>query len=80
MVGDLTWRDSKAALIFFNKSVAGFSELPDRLQTAIIGHSYFISETKTGSLGEFRFLMRSAEDEGRRVVVHAFLFNIYWKT
>jgi hypothetical protein len=79
MLGYLTWRDSKAALVFFNKHVAGFSELPDRLHDAIATHSYFISETKTGSVGEYRFLMRSAEDEGRRVTVHVFLFNVYWK-
>jgi hypothetical protein len=79
MLGYLTWRDSKAALVFFNKHVAGFSELPTRLHDAIATHTHFISETKIGSAGEYRFLMRSAEDEGRRVTVHVFLFNVYWK-
>lgn len=79
MLGYLTWRDGKAALIFFNKHVAGFSELPVRFHDAIATHPYFISEASTGAVGEYRFLMRSAEDEGRRVTVHAFLFNVYWK-
>lgn len=73
----LTWRDSKAALIVFNTQVAGFSELPTRLSKALTEHRLFISETKMTHAGEYRAVMRSTEDEGRRVTVHAFIFNLY---
>jgi hypothetical protein len=38
----LTWRDSKAALVVFNKSVAAFSELPERMRQTILDHPFFL--------------------------------------
>lgn len=73
----LTWRDSKAALVVFNKSVAGFSELPERMRQTILGHPFFLKESPANNAGECRFLMRSEEDPGRRVTMHAYLFNLY---
>jgi len=73
----LTWRDSKAALVVFNKAVAGFSELPERMRQTILTHPFFLREIPTNNPGEYRFLMRSEEDPGRRVTVHAYLFNLY---
>lgn len=73
----LTWRDSKAALVVFNTSVARFSELPERMRQAVVEHRFFVSEANVGKPGEYRFVMRSAEDDGRRVKVHVFLFNLY---
>jgi hypothetical protein len=73
----LTWRDSKAALIVLNKNVAGFSELPDKMRQTILNHQFFLKEIPTNNAGEYRFLMRSEEDPGRRVTVHAYLFNLY---
>lgn len=73
----LTWRDSKAALVVFNKAVAGFSELPERMRQTILEHPFFLKEVTTNSTGEYRFLMRSEEDLGRRVTLHVYLFNLY---
>jgi hypothetical protein len=73
----LTWRDSKAALVVFNKSVAGFSELPERMRQAVLDHPFFVKEISIKVPGEYRFLMHSEEDPGRRVTVHAYLFNLY---
>jgi hypothetical protein len=75
----LTWRDSKAALVIFNKAVAGFSELPERMHQAILDHPFFVKEISMNVPGEYRFVMRSEEDPGRRVTVHAFLFNLYFR-
>lgn len=75
----LTWRDSKAAVIIFNTSVSKFSEIPDKLRDAVRAHHLFISEVPATQTGEFRVIMRSAEDEGRRVSVHLFAFNLYAK-
>jgi hypothetical protein len=73
----LTWRDSKAALVIFNKDVGRFSELPMKLKASMIEHPLFMSELGSDQAGEFRVVMRSSEDEGRRVTVHGFLFNLY---
>ena len=73
----LTWRDSKAALIFFNTSVAAFSSLGIKLKSSLMEHPLFIKELDCIEAGEWRFRMRSKEDEGRIVTVHCFLFNLY---
>jgi hypothetical protein len=73
----LTWRDSKAALVVFNKSVAGFSELPERMHQTILAHPFLVKEISIKVPGEYRFQMHSQEDPGRRVTVHAYLFNLY---
>lgn len=78
LLGYLTWRDSKAALVVFNKSVKSFATtvLP-ALPGAVRDHSCFLRELHCNGAGEWRFQMRSVEDEGRRVIVHAFAFNLY---
>jgi hypothetical protein len=75
----LTWRDSKAALVIFNKAVARFSELPERMRQSALNHPFFVKEVSIQVPGEYRFLMHSEEDSGRRVTVHTFLFNLYCK-
>jgi hypothetical protein len=78
LLGYLTWRDSKAALVVFNKSVKSFSStvLP-ALPEAVRAHECFVRDLACSEQGEWRFQMRSVEDEGRRVTVHAFAFNLH---
>lgn len=77
LLGYLTWRDSKAALIFFNLKNKRFSEILDRLPQTIREHRLYIRDLAYDESGEWRVQMRSNEDEGRRVTVHVFIFNLY---
>jgi hypothetical protein len=77
LLGYLTWRDCKAALIVFNKKNAKFSELLDRIPDAVQAHEKFRQVLSKGQDGEWGFLMTSREDEARQVRVHVFVFNIY---
>ena len=77
LLGYLTWRDSKAALIIFNTKVQDFSAVLQKLPLALREHPLFIKELPCSEQGEWRMLMRSEEDPGRRVTVHVFGFNIY---
>ncbi|MDP2268140.1 MAG: hypothetical protein Q8K46_03130 [Deltaproteobacteria bacterium] len=77
LLGYLTWRDCKAALIVFNKKNAKFSELLDRIPDTVQAHEKFIQTLIKGQDGEWEFLMTSREDEARQVRVHVFVFNIY---
>jgi len=77
MLDYLTWRDCKAALIVFNKKVAGFSKIQDQIPQTLRKHSGFISSQSTTEAGEWRFMMRSADDPDRTILVHVFLFNLY---
>lgn len=73
----LTWRDCKAALVVFNKEVAGFTQLLEKLPEALCTHPFFIDDLGQQGDGEWRFVFRSEEDENRLITVHVFLFNIY---
>ena len=77
LLGYLTWRDCKAALIVFNKTVGGFSELQTKLPEAMLSHELVLKQIESGQPGEWRFCFRSADDPDRQITIHVFLFNLY---
>jgi len=79
LLGYLTWRDCKGALIVFNFRNAKFAELQAKLPEVVKSHRLFLSEVYGQDSGEWRFRMRSLEDEDRIVTLHVFLFNLYTK-
>ncbi len=77
LLGYLTWRDCKAALIIFNKNNAKFTELLSRIPETIQAHEKFRQVLSKEKDGEWEFLMTSREDDARQVRVHIFVFNLY---
>jgi hypothetical protein len=73
----LTWRDCKAAIIVFNKKIAGFSRLQNKVQEVFRAHVGFNSALPSGAAGEWKFVIESREDSDRLINVHVFLFNLY---
>ena len=77
LLGYLTWRDSKASLIMFNSKNKNFSKILEVFPDTVENHSLFVRNLSCEEAGEWRVQMRSEEDEGRRVTVHLFVFNLY---
>jgi len=77
LLGYLTWRDCKAALLIFNKQNAKFSELLEKVPEVLKSHPLCLKPLSNQVAGEWRYLFRSKEDEARQVTVHAFAFNLY---
>lgn len=77
LLGYLTWRDCKAALVVFNKHVSGFSALQEKLPEILKSHPNFIQPIPINEAGEWRFVFRSMDDEDRHITVHVFLFNLF---
>jgi hypothetical protein len=79
MLDYVTWRDTKAALIVFNKNVAGFSGIQETIPAALKSHKGFLREKQSpvNQAGEWRYVFKSTEDEAREVTVHVFAFNLY---
>ena len=77
LLGYLTWRDSKAALVIFNKAVAGFAGIQQTTPVALRNHPNHLREKPVVISGEWRFVFKSAEDEAREVTVHVFAFNLF---
>ena len=77
LLGYLTWRDSKASVIVFNTRNRDFSKILTTIPDALQRHGLFVRDLRCQETGEWRVLMQSKEDKGRRVTVHIFLFNLY---
>ncbi len=77
LLGYVTWRDCKAALVLFNKDVAGFSGVQATIDVALRAHPKFLRSMNIGRVGEWRFVFQSQEDAGREVTVHLLAFNLY---
>ena len=77
LLGYLTWKDCKTALIVFNKDISRFSELQTMFPKAIEKHPHYNEAIKGFPTSEWRYRFRSKDDPGRRVMVHVFLFNLY---
>ena len=77
LLGYLTWRDSKASLIVFNSKNRDFSKILEVLPGTVRDHRLFVRDLPCEETGEWRVQMRSEEDEGRRVTVHVFVFDLY---
>lgn len=77
LMGYLTWRDSKAALIFFNVKNKDFTKLLESIPETLRAHQLVLRDLPCTEAGEWRFQTRSAEDVGRRVTMQVFIFNLY---
>lgn len=77
LLGYLTWRDCKAAIVIFNKHNAKFSELLQKVPEILAAHPHYRRSLSSPGIGEWRFVFTSMEDEAREVVVHVLLFNLY---
>ena len=77
LLGYLTWRDGKASVIIFNSKNKNFSKIREVTPKTLQTHPLFLRNLQCREEGEWRIQMRSKEDEGRRVTVHIFAFDIY---
>ena len=77
LLGYLTWRDCKTAIVVFNKNNKGFSGILEGMPKVFEGHSNYRSTGHTDRAGEWQYVMTSKEDDGRLVRVHVFAFNLY---
>jgi hypothetical protein len=76
LLGYLTWRDVKTALIIFNKDVAGFTNIQEKLPEIFKTYANFVG-IGDSIPGEWRLRVQSADDEKRIIEVHVFLFNLF---
>jgi hypothetical protein len=77
LLGYLTWRDCKASLVVFNKSVAGFAEVLERVPGLLQGHRLCRGTVSPKAAGEWRCRFVSDVDAAREILLHVFLFNLH---
>lgn len=77
LLGYLTWRDCKAAIVVFNKHNAKFSGILETVPGVFQAHPNYKRSVETREHGEWEFHMTSLEDDGRQIRVHVFIFNLF---
>ncbi len=76
LLGYLTWRDCKAALVLFNKTVSHFTSILQQLPEQIESHPFFEASLECDQSGEWRYQLHAKEDEEHKIELHVFLFNV----
>lgn len=77
LLGYLTWRDCRAALIFLNKTVKGFKALQDAMRQLLGTHRLFIRNESGAQNGEWRAVFKAKGDEARLITIHVFLVDLF---
>jgi len=75
LLGYLTWRDVKTALVIFNKNVVGFKALLEKMPTILGNHPNTISQSSKIE-NEWNLQIRSEGDQDRIINVRVFLFDL----
>lgn len=76
LLGYLTWRDTKTALLVWNKSVKDFTKLQGSVPQLLQKHGRFMRLLDAGQAGEWRGAFLATGDDGREIVVHVFLVDL----
>lgn len=77
LMGYLTWRDVKAAIVIFNKHRAGFSEILDKVEPKLTEHPLFVGFEGAQGDGEWACRFKHADDPGIVIRIRLFIFNLY---
>lgn len=73
----VTWRDSKLAIIVFNKDMKDFSGLIEKAHSALKSHSKYKRMEETNDNTNQVFIFKHPQDESKEVKVALLLFNYY---
>jgi len=79
LLGYLTWRDCKTSIILFNKEIAGFSSIQQKIPIIFKNHVNYFDKIRSKHAGEWRYILKSKDDTNQHVIIHVFLFNLHVK-
>jgi hypothetical protein len=77
LLGYLTWRDTRTALILWNINNKDFARLQSELPAHLQAHGKFLRTVDAGGPGEWRAYFRSEADDNREVLIHVFLVDLF---
>lgn len=75
LLGYLTWRDTKVAILLFNRN-RNLSNVLDQIPGVIENHPNFKRNHKHKPETEFRFTLRSNQDINREIIVTLMVFDV----
>lgn len=77
LLGYLTWRDCKTAIVAFNKNNKDFSKILETIRPTVMSHPNYVREDRQIDENEWHFAMRSKDDETRNIGMRLMVFNLY---
>lgn len=75
LLGYLSWRDTKTAIILFNQTKS-FSSVLKQVPGIVGKHANFIREEPSPSETRFRFVLRHRDDPERHIVLTVLCFDV----
>lgn len=75
LLGYLSWRDTKAAILLFNRDRA-LSGVLAKVPTVIAKHAAFVREVTIGGETRFRFVLRRPDDPEREITLTVLVFEV----
>lgn len=75
LLGYVSWRDTKTAIIIFNKN-KNPSEVIKQIPDVVKEHPNFIKQEECEKENSFRFIMKNKNDEGKHFILTIKLFDV----
>lgn len=75
LLGYVTWRETKTAILLFNRN-RDFSAVLAQIPTTVAQHPQFLRNESYGSSTGFRFTVRSLNDASRHLIVTVLAFDV----
>jgi hypothetical protein len=75
LLGYATWRDTKTALLIFNRN-KDFSSVLAKIPEVVKGHPNFKREISYTSESGFRYILHNRDDKNREIILTVLCFNI----
>lgn len=76
LLGYLTWRDAKTAMIIFNRHNKNFTAIQAQVGSIFTKHPAFIKKIAAPQ-GEGRFVFKKPDDDNKLITLHVFLFDVF---
>lgn len=71
----VTWRDTKTAILLFNKN-KNFSEVLNKIPEIVQEYSFYKRAENIGKEGQFRYILHLPNDPNREVILTILVFDI----
>ena len=75
LLGYVSWRDTKTAIIIFNRN-KGFSQVLAAISDAVKGHENFKREVSDNSEGRFRYVFAHRDNTNRELILTVLAFDV----
>ncbi|MCO6466734.1 MAG: hypothetical protein J5I53_08975 [Bradyrhizobiaceae bacterium] len=81
VLGYLTWRDTKAAILVFNRDIKDFTKIVDQIPEIIRGHEAFDTmQLESSEAARFQCRLKKVEDEAIKIDLTILAFHLPKKT